>query len=245
MKIIIQLVILTLPLLLVNADCNTILRRFGTRCTISGCCQLKSFSPTAESGMYRLIYNSIDFVNGVDTFCDMTTDGGGWTVIQRNKKDSQVSFDVGWAQYKEGFGDLHTEFWYGLEKIHYFTSGGQWEMRVDYHEEGDDRVYYNYVHYSNFSIGSASEEYPLTVGGHSGYGGDMFTSLNGMKFTTKDNDNDLYSGGNCASKYGNGWWHKSCSRNELYINHQPPFISYSRNVTLRFTNMMIRPKYCI
>ena len=29
-----------------------------------------------------------------------------------------------------------------------------------------------------------------------------------MKFSTKDNDNDLY-GGNCASSRG-AWWYKNC-----------------------------------
>ena len=246
LKIITQLVILTLSLLLVNAHyddryCNNLVKNFGNKCTISSCCQLNFFSSHATSGVYKISRGS--FGNAVDAYCDMTTDGGGWIVIQRNRKDSQVSFDEEWAQYEEGFGDLHTEFWYGLEEIHYLTKKGQWEMRVDYQREDNNRSYY--AQYSNFSIGSASEEYPLTIEGYTGEGGDKFTSLNGMKFTTTDNDNDLYGGRNCAYKYGNGWWHKICSRNKLYINHQPPFISYSRTVTLLFTEMKIRPKDCI
>ena len=55
-----------------------------------------------------------------------------------------------------------------------------------------------------FSVGSANEEYPLTVGGFTGVGTDQFAShsLNGMKFTTPDNDNDKRSGSNCAVS---GW----------------------------------------
>ena len=63
---------------------------------------------------------------------------------------------------------------------------------------------WSYVHYNQFSIGSASGEYPQTVGGFTGIGTDWFESvanrfiLNGMKFTTPDNDNDKNSSGSCG-----------------------------------------------
>jgi len=37
-------------------------------------------------------------------YCDMETDNGGWTVLQRNKLDSEISLDRNWAEYVEGFG---------------------------------------------------------------------------------------------------------------------------------------------
>ena len=48
--------------------------------------------------------------------CDMETDGGGWMVILRRKRDAspQVNFNCKWKEYENGFGDLNTEFWYGL-----------------------------------------------------------------------------------------------------------------------------------
>ena len=60
-------------------------------------------------------------------------------------------------------------------------------MRLDYQIK--DKTY---LHYNQFSVGSASEEYPLTVGGFTGVGTDWFTagSHNGMKFSTPDNQND-------------------------------------------------------
>ena len=56
-----------------------------------------------------------NFGNAVDVYCDMTTDGGGWIVIQRNRMDNSVSFNKNWTDYEEGFGELHTEFWYGVK----------------------------------------------------------------------------------------------------------------------------------
>ena len=56
-------------------------------------------------------------------------------------------------------------------------------MRVDYQMNNKT---WSYLHYNQFSVGSASEEYPLTIGGFTGVGTDYFTShsLNGMKFIT-------------------------------------------------------------
>ena len=100
---------------------------------------------------------------------------------------------------------------------------------------------WSYLHYNQFSVGSASEEYLLTVGGFTGVGTDYFTShpLNGIKFSTADNDNDKYSGGNCAASNKNGWWYNNCDH--ININIQPPSVDGS----VLFSEMKIHPKDCI
>ena len=96
----------------------------------------------------------------------------------------------------------------------------------------------SYLHYNQFSVGSASEEYPLTVGGFTGVSTDLFAYHNGMKFTTPDNDNDNY-GGNCAAGRKSGWWYNNCYH--ININQQPPWVASS----VLFSEMKIRPKDCI
>jgi len=217
-------------------------KNFTEKCTpsmvtIKSCCELKIFSSNyAPSGVYKMSKGSFD--NSVDVYCDMTTKDGGWIVIQRNKKNSLVNFNKNWADYEKGFGDLNTEFWYGLGTIHCLTQRSQWEMRVDYQF---NNMTWSYLHYSNFSVGSASEEYPLTVGGFTGVGTDRFVShpLNGMKFSTTDNDNDKWSG-NCAAGRKSGWWYNYCAN--IDINKQPPAVGGS---IVLFSEMKIRPKDCI
>ena len=128
--------------------------------------------------------------------------GGGWLVVQR-RKDGSISFDRGWVEYEEGFGDLNGEFWYGLKPLHCLTSQGQWELRIDLTHTNGTKTY---LHYKQFAIGSASDDYTLQISQYNGiYPVNAFLrySLNSMKFTTKDRDNDRKSNGNCAV-YGNG-----------------------------------------
>ena len=156
---------------------------------------------------------------------------------KKQEKNSQLSFDKNWREYEEGFGGLNKDFWAGLELMHTLTQRGQWEMRMDYQK--NDKTW-SYLHYHQFSVGNASEKYPLTVGGFTGVGNDWFASppLNGMKFSTHDNDNDQYSG-NYAVSYKSGWWYYNCYN--ININTQPPAV-YSQ---LLFTEMKIHPKDCI
>ena len=44
-----------------------------------------------------------------NVYCNMTTDNEGWIVIQRNRINSQLSFDKNRREYEEGFGDLNKD----------------------------------------------------------------------------------------------------------------------------------------
>ena len=244
MKIITQLVILTLSLLLVNAHDN--LNHYSTHpftAPVTSCCDLRIFPPDrVPTGVYKMITKMGIFATA-NVYCDMTTDGGGWIVIQRNRKNSQLSFNKNWREYEEGFGDLNKDFWAGLELMHTLTQRGQWEMRVDYGEGPYSWSSRFYLHYNQFSVGSASEEYPLTVGEYTAVVYDWFNQSyphNAMKFSTPNNDNDQSSSNNCAAEYKSGWWYNDCYN--FNINSQPPDVG---GTNVFFSEMKIRPKDCI
>ncbi|CAG2247465.1 unnamed protein product [Mytilus edulis] len=62
-----------------------------------------------KSGVYK-IYP--DRTSGFHVFCDMKSYEGGWTVIQ-NRTNDYIGFYRDWDAYKDGFGDLKTDFWLG------------------------------------------------------------------------------------------------------------------------------------
>lgn len=50
-------------------------------------------------------------------------------MIQR-RLDGSVSFDRSWRDYRDGFGDLHSEFWLGNDHIHDLSSQGEYSLRI-------------------------------------------------------------------------------------------------------------------
>ena len=96
-------------------------------------------------------------------FCDQTTAGGGWTVFQK-RLDGSVNFYRGWADYKNGFGNLNGEFWLGLDKIHRLTKTKN-RLRVDLEDTTGKTAY---AEYGMFAVTSERTKYQLSVGTYSG-----------------------------------------------------------------------------
>ncbi|XP_078616034.1 microfibril-associated glycoprotein 4-like isoform X2 [Branchiostoma floridae x Branchiostoma japonicum] len=146
-----------------------------------------------------------------DVYCDMTTDGGGWTVIQR-RFDGRLNFNRRWADYKNGFGNIEGEHWLGLDKMHNLTAHKNHELYV---ELKDWEANVAYAKYATFSTGNESTDYTLHIGGYSGDAGDSMAYSNGMKFSAIDVDNDEDSSGHCAEHLSGGWWYNNCGLSSL------------------------------
>ena len=217
------------------------------------CCEVKSNAfKFSTRPLKSRVYNITNFCGNCEVsaegYCDAVADGGGWLVVQR-RQDGSVDFNRGWVEYEEGFGSLTGELWYGLRPLHCLTNQGQWQLHIDFTFTNGTK---SYLSYKNFSVGPSNSQYQLSISGFTGVTTDPIDSghsLNGMKFTTKDRDNDKY-GGNCAvSGEGNnagGWWHRICSH--IHVNHQYKSI-YSIYLngawhSLPFIEMKIKPITC-
>ena len=139
------------------------------------------------------------------------TNESKWTTIQR-RVDDTVDFYRPWADYVDGFGNHHGNYWMGLENIHSLTMGGK-RLRIyleSFEAEDDIKIAF----YSNFTVGDALSNYKLSVSGFSGTVGDSLLHHNNYAFTTYDNDNDVYNG-NCASRFTGAWWYRACHSSNL------------------------------
>ena len=172
----------------------------------------------------------------------METNGGGWTVFQRRMNGS-VDFYLNWNDYVHGFGNASGEYWLGLSKIHRLAnSSAPQQLRVDL---GDFEGNTSYAQYSSFYIGGSSTDYTLHVSGYSGTTEDALTYHHGSKFTTKDNDNDLFDT-NCAVQYLGAWWYKRCHQSNLngkyYVGGvwDTTGICWWDGFSLKYTNLKVR-----
>ena len=143
----------------------------------------------------------------------MATLSRGWIVFQR-RVDSNVDFYRGWEEYKKGFGDPHGNYWLGLERLHHLARPGKGAiLRVELQHQDYPGVTY-YASYSTFEIENEENQYRIRVSGYSGNAGDSLIYHDGMKFSTKDRDNDL-TFSNCAQSYRGAWWYKTCHNSNL------------------------------
>ncbi|XP_068155203.1 ficolin-1-like [Drosophila tropicalis] len=174
---------------------------------------------------------------------------GNWIVIQRRYKGTE-NFFRGWEDYKNGFGDLKTEFFYGLEKVHRMTTHEQMELgwvvkRFNQKE--------NYLIHEEFEIGDENSNYKIVeINRPRGYlPKDAVEELRNMEFSTYDRKNDQHDMENCALTYRSGWWFKKCFK----VNLNGVYTKKSERQTchrcirwvglgegLEFTMMMLRPR---
>ena len=181
-------------------------------------------------------------------FCNMEEDGGGWTVFQR-RFDGSVPFNRTWDEYKEGFEDVSGEHWLGNKWLNLLTKSDKYDYYVVATDHQGTKATKKMF---GVTVENEALKYRLQFereGPGPTYG---MSHMNGMKFSTIDQDNDLYTTP-CSKTHGGngGWWYNNCFRecmNGRYYN--TPVITYHGLVwmgwegnweSLKETSLMIRP----
>ncbi|PKK18778.1 fibrinogen-like protein A [Columba livia] len=170
------------------------------------CSEVSSGSP---SGIYVIQPTGLQ---PIVVYCNLSLADGGWTVIQRNRQSTEITWAESWTTYKYGFGNVHTDYWLGTEYIHQISRQKVYRVRFIIWDAAN---YARFADYNLFSVETESQGYRLRLGTYSGSAGDGMAlnsasaTHDNMKFSTKDRDQDT-SSSNCASSYGGGWWYSAC-----------------------------------
>ncbi|XP_068613207.1 angiopoietin-2-like [Brachionichthys hirsutus] len=204
-------------------------------------------SGNTQSGVYTLTIPNTTME--VKALCDMETDGGGWTVLQK-RFDGSIDFHRTWQEYKKGFGEPSGEFWLGNEFVSRLTSQQSYKLRIQLSDwEGNS----GFSQYDQFSLDSEAQNYRIYLKGFSGTAGK--TSSIGQPvsdFSTKDADNDKCVC-KCSQLTTGGWWFDACGPSNLNGMYYPHGQNSNRfngikwyywkgsGYSLKSTAMMIRP----
>ncbi|XP_071807022.1 uncharacterized protein [Asterias amurensis] len=178
-------------------------------------CRELLLSGTNDNGNYTIYPDGL--LEGVQVYCDMETDGGGWIVFQR-RQDGSVDFYRNWAEYQSGFGDLNGEFWLGNNNLRALTTNGQWQLLIELEDWAGGKFW---AAYEEFAV--SGNLYTLHIGSYDMKStvGDSMLYHDGYPFTTKDQDNDNMDY-NCAVRKEGAWWFESCFKAHLngkYYDH--------------------------
>ncbi|KAE8581639.1 hypothetical protein XENTR_v10024867 [Xenopus tropicalis] len=140
-------------------------------------------------------------------------DCNGWTVIQRNSFNTEITWSTAWTTYKYGFGDIESDHWLGNKYIQLLATQKWNKVRIIL---TDSKNKLQYAEYDSFYLKEEKDKYQLRLGAYSGTAGDSLSNgtlknmHDNMRFSTHDDDNDRSHNTECADEYGGGWWYDSC-----------------------------------
>ena len=169
-----------------------------------------------------------------------------WIVFHQNLGDG-FNWKLPWADYRDGFGSISSNFWLGLEKLHLLISSEPHRLRVEMLAESNG-LWYS-AEYWNFHIDDEANKYRLNVAGYSGDAGNLLNDdgsdgryrHDGMMFSTVDSDKDMDVDGNCADGKNGGWWFNHCYKACLMCNNPRHRCYTLPGVQVVNSRMMIKP----
>ncbi|XP_037797508.1 fibrinogen C domain-containing protein 1-like [Penaeus monodon] len=164
---------------------------------------------STRDGVYRIFPKGAG--EGVEVWCDQTSEGGGWTQVLRRQLPRSDQKDLNFTRsaedYIQGFGSPSEEYWLGLENMHHLTTNSASALRVSL---VDSRLQSSSAIYNTFRVDGQDEGYRLLVTDFdaSSTAEDALTPHSAAPFAFPVvGVNGTSAEEKCSSTYGVGWWY--------------------------------------
>ena len=147
-------------------------------------------------------------------------------------------------------GRADGEYMMPLELLHTLTGAERMELHVEM-REGSETAF---AKYGTFSVGSRVEKFVLSVGEYDGSSsaGDSLLYHNGGKWSTQDEDNDIWSR-SCAQTFRGSYWFKRCHKSNPLGEYGND--AYAKGISWRsfrgyytsldYIEYLVRPNPCL
>lgn len=101
----------------------------------------------------------------------------------------------------------------GLKKIHSFSQQGVYILRIDLEDWKEEKHWAEY----HFSLEGPSKDYTIQVSHFSGDLPDAMANSTGMRFLTKDRNNENHRNSNCTRNYTGKQFYKPIQNKGLIV----------------------------
>jgi hypothetical protein len=182
------------------------------------CKEIKDNNPGATDGIYTIDPDGAGSIDLFNCYCDMTTDGGGWTLVLLSNSSVSGCPRPYWTDAVNNI-NLNGTFSSDITSFDMFVGVRNWNLlgataRLDMGSAPaslSHRAYYTFsLNVDNFyALVMSNESITINTGVTASPG--MYTYHNGSSLSTRDADHDTHSSTNCSSNFGNSpWWYGDC-----------------------------------
>jgi hypothetical protein len=181
------------------------------------CKEIKDNNPAAVDGLYNIDPDGTGPIGPFDCYCDMTTDGGGWTLVLLSNSSVTGCPRPYWTDVVNSV-NLNGTLSSDITSFDLFLGVRNWNLlgttaRLDMGSSPaslSHRAYYTFSlnESSNYALTMSNESISIHTEGTASPG--LYSYHNFRPLTTRDMDNDAF-GTNCSNNYGqSAWWYGAC-----------------------------------